>query len=588
MKKTIKNSLFLIKEIYRADRWRIPYSFFNAVFTAIIQVFFYVYIVKYIVNNVFLFQNFREIVKIILVGIVAYILSIAISSYYSVYARISNQKIYAYFLAQTTQKASSILLSEYDNPEFYNQHTKALEEISTRFEEFIFSNEILLKCIVTILSISFMVIWDEPMLIFFLIIPFLIRILAGKKTNQIKYQKSMKELEERRTIDFVKRSFYLKDYAKAIRMDNIPAVLTDRFHKSVEKIKAIYEKNNKKLAVLSCIQMFFDEVFTLIVPMIYAVYKTVVKKTMVIGDCFIIINSMTICTDAIIEMVAILLDYHRINLFTDNLFLFLSQKKDIKFGERKLEQIYSLEFSHVSFGYVSNQMILKDISFQIQKGEKIALVGDNGAGKTTLIQLLLGVYLPTEGEIKVNGHPLDNYRAGEITKAFGVLQQNFHIYATSVICNMLRSLPREEQDYNKCWDALSLCGLKEKICDFSNGLDTVMTREFESNGKIFSPEKKQKLGIAGMLAQEKDVYIFDEPTSSLDPIAECKIIEDLFCTLAKKTVLFISHRLSFAAKADRIFVLQNGKIQECGSHNELLLKDGIYAQMWKKQASNYL
>ena len=213
------------------------------------------------------------------------------------------------------EKAASIPLEEYDNPQFYNQHIKALEEISTRFEEFISSNERLLKSIVTILSISFMVMWDEPILLVFLIIPFLIRAFTGKKSNEVKYQRNMKEQEERRIIDFVKRSFYLRDYAKEVRIDNIAVVLKEYFHKSIERIKFLYESNNKELAVLSCIQLFCDELFTLVIPMIYAVYKTVVQRTMLIGDCFVVINSMTICTDAIIEMVAILLDYQRINLF---------------------------------------------------------------------------------------------------------------------------------------------------------------------------------------------------------------------------------------------------------------------------------
>ena len=472
--------------------------------------------------------------------------------------------------------------------EFYNQHIKALEEISTRFEEFISSNERLLKSIVTILSISFMVMWDEPILLVFLIIPFLIRAFTGKKSNEVKYQRNMKEQEERRIIDFVKRSFYLRDYAKEVRIDNIAVVLKEYFHKSIERIKFLYESNNKELAVLSCIQLFCDELFTLVIPMIYAVYKTVVQRTMLIGDCFVVINSMTICTDAIIEMVAILLDYQRINLFIENLILFLSKEKTIKHGKRKIKEIQSVEFSHVSFGYTPQRMVLKDLSFYIQKGEKIALVGDNGAGKTTMIQLLLGIYPPTEGEIKVNGYTLDEYYPGELARVVGILQQQIHIYATSVICNMLRNLPKNERDYDRCWKALSLCGLEEKIQSFPNGLNTLMTREFEQDGQIFSIGENQKLGIAGMLAQDKDIYIFDEPTSALDPISEYKMIQNIFCNLKDKTVLLISHRLSFAAKADRIIVLQDGIIWECGSHNELLKDNGIYAQMWKKQASNYI
>ena len=248
-----------------------------------------------------------------------------------------------------------------------------------------------------------------------------------------------------------------------------------------------------------------------------------------------------------------------------------------------------ITFEDVSFKYPGGKKdSLEHVNLTFHYGEKIALVGDNGAGKTTMIQLLLGIYPPTEGEIKVNGYTLDEYYPGELARVVGILQQQIHIYATSVICNMLRNLPKNERDYDRCWKALSLCGLEEKIQSFPNGLNTLMTREFEQDGQIFSIGENQKLGIAGMLAQDKDIYIFDEPTSALDPISEYKMIQNIFCNLKDKTVLLISHRLSFAAKADRIIVLQDGIIWECGSHNELLKDNGIYAQMWKKQASNYI
>ena len=266
----------------------------------------------------------------------------------------------------------------------------------------------------------------------------------------------------------------------------------------------------------------------------------------------------------------------------------MSCEEEIKYGEKKVQGFQSIEFSDVSFGYTSGRMILKDISFKIQKGEKIALVGDNGVGKTTMIQLLLGLYIPLKGEVKVNGHTLDTYCYDEINKFFGVLPQHIHIYSVSIICNMLRGLPKGKKDYDRCWETLSLCGLKEKIRCLPKGLDTIMTREFDDDGEIFSIGENQKLGIAGMLAQDKEVYIFDEPTSSLDPISEYKIVDNLFHILEDKTVIFISHRLSFAAKADRIFVIKDGRIEESGSHNNLLMQNGLYAEMWKKQASSYL
>ena len=247
----------------------------------------------------------------------------------------------------------------------------------------------------------------------------------------------------------------------------------------------------------------------------------------------------------------------------------------------------SLELRNVSFAYEGQeQNVLSDINLKMNAGEKIAIVGHNGAGKTTLIKLLQRLYDP-DGEILLNGENIRNYRLSSYRSMFGTVFQDYQLFATSVAENVLLRGGVTEKDKVTVKEALKKAGICEKIELLSKSVDTIVTKEFDSEGAVFSGGEAQKISIARIFAGSHEIVIMDEPTSALDPIAEQEMYRNMFEACNGKTVILISHRLSSATMADRVYMFENGRIIEQGTHAELIALNAKYADMWHKQADVY-
>ena len=227
------------------------------------------------------------------------------------------------------------------------------------------------------------------------------------------------------------------------------------------------------------------------------------------------------------------------------------------------------------------------VSLKINKGERIAVVGANGAGKSTLIKLLMRLYDADSGEVLVNGENIKKYRLSSYRALFGTVFQEYGLFAASVAENVLLKTDISEDDRIKAEDALRKSDIWDKIQALPKGIDTEVTREFDDKGAVFSGGESQKIAIARIFAGNSEIVIMDEPTSALDPIAEHKMYQNMFEACDGKTVIFISHRISSATMADRIYLFEDGKICEVGSHSELLALGAKYSDMWHKQADSY-
>ena len=250
------------------------------------------------------------------------------------------------------------------------------------------------------------------------------------------------------------------------------------------------------------------------------------------------------------------------------------------------EEIRSNEFRNVSFGYKDSRMILKDVSFRINAGETCALVGFNGAGKTTLVKLLLRLYDPTEGMILVNDIDIRKYNLAEYRKLYACAFQDGRIFARSIRDNvtMQRSAPADEAVIDK---ALRLAGIEDAVQQLEKGIDTILTKEFADDGVVMSGGQYQKILAARAFASDRQVLVFDEPSSALDPIAEHQLYESIAKAGQNRILIFISHRLSSTQSAQKIYLLDQGRIVERGTHQELMQLKGSYAKMYATQAKNY-
>lgn len=256
--------------------------------------------------------------------------------------------------------------------------------------------------------------------------------------------------------------------------------------------------------------------------------------------------------------------------------------------EQKLACDYTLEFRKVSFHYPNNEkIILKDVSFKLKSGKKLAIVGQNGAGKTTFIKLLCRLYDPTEGSILLNGIDIREYDYKDYLNLFSVVFQDFKIFSFSVAENVASS---HVYDEDRVWNSLEKAGLKERVMELPKGIHTKLLKDQQDDGEEgieISGGERQKIALARALYREASIVILDEPTSALDPLAEQDIYERFNDMVQDKTAIFISHRMSSCKFCDEIIVFDNGEIVEAGNHQELLLNQGLYSKLWNAQAQYY-
>lgn len=253
--------------------------------------------------------------------------------------------------------------------------------------------------------------------------------------------------------------------------------------------------------------------------------------------------------------------------------------------EKRDDNRYELEFCHVSFKYPGTENdILRDVNLKFEIGGTMALVGRNGAGKTTLIKLLLRFYEPTEGEITLNGIDIGKYDYDEYMKIFSVVFQDFELYHFPLDENIAGS---EKVNEARVREVIRQVGLENRVAKMKNGIHTSLYYE-TGEGEMLSGGEAQKVAIARALYKDAPFVILDEPTAALDPLAEVEIYEKFDQMVKEKTAIYISHRMSSCKFCDRIVVLQDGKITEIGTHEELIKRQGEYFRLYEAQAKYYV
>ena len=267
------------------------------------------------------------------------------------------------------------------------------------------------------------------------------------------------------------------------------------------------------------------------------------------------------------------------------LYEFMNLEVDPEEKLKEASEFESLEFKNVSFAYPgSDRLILDDISFKINKGDKISIVGVNNAGKTTIVKLILRFFEVDKGEILYNGRNINGYQKESLYKKISAVLQDFAIMPFSIKENIIGT---KDYDEGKIDQILNELELKERIDGLDKGLDTYLNKDIFEDATDFSLGQKQKLAIGRCLYQNPDLIILDEPTASLDPLAEAKIYENFNQMTEGKTAIFISHRMSSSRFTDKILLLDEGKVKAYDSHNNLMKYDNIYSRLYQSQAKYY-
>ena len=496
-------------------------------------------------------------------------------------------KCESYINSLIFKKAQQVELGCYENPEFFDKYNRATWVVEQNgFKRIIEGSAWVLGSIVSLVTLVLYLLSIDPVLLIFLICPVIVIAFRVAKNNlELEKEKDMTPFEREK--DYVRRTILLKDFAKEIKTTNIFVVLEKRFRGAIEKNIDVIKKYGWKIALLEIISDYFAEIIPVTGGFVYGCYRLMVAKDIPISEFSVLVSAISTCRNKLNHLAHYFAMQQKHCLWVQNLREFLDYEPKIQSGILEPEEFSTLEFKNVSFRYTDGaDYVLKNISFKIEKGQTIAVVGHNGAGKTTLSKLLMRFYDVTEGEILYNGINIKEYDLLKYREKFSSVFQDYRVFAMTVAENVLTE---EVTDENRplVVEALKLSGAYTKIGSLPHKEDSLLTKEFDSEGVLLSGGETQKVTIARLFARGFDIAILDEPSSALDPVAESKMYDALLEGTKGKTVVYISHRLSSATHSDKILVFNKGELIEQGTHAQLMASEGMYNEMFTLQASGY-
>ena len=490
------------------------------------------------------------------------------------------------------RKAKEIDLECYDDPEFYNSYVLSVSEAENQIGRIFTVLTNLFTGMTSILLSGAFFIGNDPVSFLFIAVSFAASLWSGKALNKLNFKIRNEKNPYERKLGYINRVFYLNDFAKEVRLNTeVSDELLKDFDETNDKALDIDKQNAGKRFGLQLMKDYICNNFLIdVVYMIYLVYSAAVLHRISYSNVAVMRGTANRMKNRMRQFSEVYPKMREISMYVEKMQNFLSIEPKIVSAENRSlpEKPTEIELKNVSFGYNEKDgYILKNISMKIDPYSKIAIVGYNGAGKTTLIKLIMRLYDPNEGEILLNGVNIKDYSVEEYRRKIGTVFQDFKIFAATVKENVLLDFEENGSD-ERVRTAIEKSGFSERLETLSGGLGTNLTTEFEDDGVNLSGGEGQKLAVARVFYKDANLIILDEPSSALDPIAEYHLNHSMLTAAENKSVVFISHRLSTTRIADRIYMLENGRIIEEGSHSELLESGGKYAEMWKVQAGQYI
>jgi ATP-binding cassette subfamily B protein len=486
------------------------------------------------------------------------------------------------------QKTKEIELRDLEDPDFYDKlnmartqttgRTTLMSNVLTQFQD-----------IITITSLMIGLIVYEPWLIILLVASVIPAFINEFKFSSSSYSLTRSWTSERRELDYLRYIGANDRTAKEVKLFGIADFIANRFALLSER----YYKANKKLAVKRTI---WGSIFNILgVVCYYGAYVLIIIKTVqniiTIGDLTFLSSSFNRLRMSLQSVFTRFTQITKSALYLKDYFEFvdLEVNREVTFDLRPIPKDIKegFELKNVHFAYPGSATeVLSGVNLTIRAGEKMAFVGENGSGKTTLIKLLLRFYDPTSGEVYLDGVDVRHYDRAEYQQLFGVIFQDFVKYEFTIGENIAVGKIDELSNDRRIQDAAN----KSLAAGVADGLphkyEQQLGRRFK-NGKELSGGQWQKIALARAYMKDAKVMILDEPTSALDARAEYEAFQRFIGLTEGKTSVIISHRFSTVRMADRIMVLKDGKILELGTHEDLLNKNGLYAELFELQAAGY-
>lgn len=487
------------------------------------------------------------------------------------------------------QKARTIDQSCYDDPEFYNDFVWAMNESDTRVVDVMEAMSLFINRVISSITIFTLLALMEWVVAVILVLCLIISYLLKLKLNKLKHEQSVEMNPIHRKLGYISRIFYQPDHAKELRQGNIAETFRERYEETNRTKIATLRKYFLKFMPFTLLNNFINYVMPNVGITGYLIIRYLLDSTLSLGSFAASANACNKLFWTIGDLGNYFTQFSEHSLYLGKVKKFLEYRPKVNGDRTDIPPFDSLTLKDVSFSYSfagEGEMILKKVDLKINRGEKIAFVGYNGAGKTTLIKLLMRLYDPTEGDILYNGENIRDFSPEHYRKHIGAVFQDYRIFAATLAENVLGG-EYNDADEERVLSAIRAASFEDKLNTLEKGIHTHLTREFYSDGEGLSGGESQKVAIARVFAGDHDIIIMDEPSSSLDPIAEYELNRSILEYTADKTVIFISHRLSTTRMADRIYMFDNGQIAETGSHEELMTLGGKYAEMYTVQAKKY-
>ena len=584
----VKNILYAAKIMYKSDKVIMPAAVFaQTSYFVFVNFFQAVLFLKVLLSLIEGNASFSYYVKILLAFVGLSMLNEVIVVGCDYLLNVSAKRVFKGLNNMIFKKASEVDVACYEDPVFYDSYKRATDILNSGFflGYCLQFARVIANLLSLILIVGVVATIDKAYLIFLapVSIVFVVEIIKSK----LIYKKDLSMTSNNRIKAYAQRTVFLKDFSKDVRCSNIFGVMLRNYQRAVDDNVRIIKTYGKKLFFFSMTGSIFGELVPIVGTYALASYKFYNNAGADISGFSVVlsaINSVRTCAEDIARSFA---ELSNMALYFQNLRDFFEYEPKITSGGKQAGELESLEIKNVSFKYPhSEKYSLKNVNIKIEKGQTVALVGVNGAGKSTLVKLLLRFYDPTEGEILYNGVNIKEYDVLSLRSKIATVFQDYKTFALSVAENVM-CRECDENDKIQAEQMLRRSGAWDKIATLEDGVDTVLTREFDDNGAGLSGGENQKLAVARMFAKDFELAILDEPSSALDPIAEYKMYENLIAATENKTVIYISHRLSSAVLSDNIFVLDGGTVSESGSHAELMARGGKYSKMFTLQASSY-
>lgn len=586
-----KNLGLMLKPIWRQNKvYFITYILWDCIQSPL-STMLYVYLMQISINQLSTGAGIWTVATtIILFLICELLLHIGGDLLFSLYFEPCQAKIIANINIDICEHIKHTDYKYFDNPKYYDEYTVSYAKYASKSLEAFTNLSWSLSLFVTVGSLVGYIVSSAVYVLVITFISVIIKVWVSKIVNKLQIQREEESAPIGRKTDYYHETLCSRDAAMDMKSTKIYNIFVDHYRKSAQQDIRTKIKYNRKLSFWSSIQVLSTDGSS-------AVIRTIICGLIVVGKVGVgsfvsLLSAANSLAWKIQNVSKYYISLDKSVLYGNKIRHFMNQTSQIEqMNEADKEKrcitsssAFSLTFKDVCFHYENSDFSIENINLKIEKGEKIAIVGENGGGKTTLTKLLLRLYDPMSGEIIINGIPLKELDLTSYRSNVGIAFQDPPMYSLALRDNLSAY---EVLHATEALGYFSKSAIDEILTKCGATLDTDVTKKFSEDGIMLSGGEKQKLAVSRLFTKEFGLLIFDEPSSALDPFAEEKLNQMIFDKANSTTTILISHRLSNVVKADRIYVMKDGKIAEKGTHSELISKKGIYFSMFELQAKNY-